>query len=197
MGRCTTPSGATTAAARAAYDRWYTEIVTADGAGGNLRTRRPNSSGAEVNSTVSEGIAYGMLLAVNAGDQATFDKLWLYSQRWLDANGLMHWYINAAGTQVLGTGAASDSDEDIAFALIMADARWGGRGSLTTNYIELARDADRPHLDARGRPQARRRAQARRPVRGRIGHQHLVLRAGLLPRVRARHRQDRRTGTAS
>jgi len=139
MGRCTPPSGATTAAARAAYDTWYAAIVTADGAGGNLRTRRPNSSGAEVNSTVSEGIAYGMLLAVNHGDQTTFDKLWLYSQRWLDANGLMHWYINAAGTQALGMGAATDSDEDIAFALIMADARWGGRGSLTTNYIELAR----------------------------------------------------------
>ena len=139
MGRCTPPSGATTAAARAAYDTWYAEIVTADGAGGNLRARRPNSSGAEVNSTVSEGIAYGMLLAVNHGDQTTFDKLWLYSQSWLDSNGLMHWYINAAGTQALGMGAASDSDEDIAFALIMADARWGGRGSLTTNYIDLAR----------------------------------------------------------
>jgi hypothetical protein len=139
MGRCTPPSGATTAAARAAYDTWYREIVTADGAGGNLRTRRPNSAGGEVNSTVSEGIAYGMLLAVNHGDQTTFDKLWLYSQSWLDAKGLMHWYINAAGTEVLGRGAASDSDEDIAFALIMADARWGGRGSLTTNYIDLAR----------------------------------------------------------
>jgi hypothetical protein len=139
MGSCTAPAGATTAAARAAYDRGYAEIVTADGANGQLRTRRPNSAGGEINSTVSEGIAYGMLLAVNHGDQTTFDKLWLYSQQWINANGLMHWYINAAGTQVLGTGAATDSDEDIAFALIMADARWGGRGSLTTSYIELAR----------------------------------------------------------
>jgi endo-1,4-beta-D-glucanase Y len=51
----------------------------------------------------------------------------------------MNWYINAAGTQALGTGAASDADEDMAYALIAADARWGGKGSLTTNYIDLAK----------------------------------------------------------
>ena len=65
----------------------------ADGAGGFLRVRRPNSSGAVVNSTVSEGIAYGMLLAVYADDQPTFDKLWLYSQssaRRQRADALVH-----------------------------------------------------------------------------------------------------------
>jgi endo-1,4-beta-D-glucanase Y len=138
-GNCTAPTGATIADAAAAYAKWKTDILTSDGAGGFLRTRRPNSSGAEVNSTVSEGIAYGMLLSVYADDQPTFDKLWQYSQKWLDGNGLMNWYINAAGTQVLGTGAASDADEDMAYALIAADARWGGKGSLSTNYIDLAK----------------------------------------------------------
>ena len=141
-GNCTPPTGANAADARAAYDKFKTDIVTSDGAGGFLRVRRPNSSGAVVNSTVSEGIAYGMLLAVYADDQPTFDKFWQYSQIHLDSNGLMNWYIGPAG-ETLGTGAASDSDEDIAFALIAADARWGGRGSLTTNYIDLAQDADR------------------------------------------------------
>jgi endo-1,4-beta-D-glucanase Y len=138
-GNCVPPSGANVADAMAAYAKWKTDILTSDGAGGFLRTRRPNSSGAEVNSTVSEGIAYGLLLSVYAGDQPTFDKLWQYSQKWLDGNGLMNWYINAAGTQVLGSGAASDADEDMAYALIAADARWGGKGSLTTNYIDLAK----------------------------------------------------------
>ena len=137
-GNCTPPTGANAADARAAYDKFKTDIVTSDGAGGFLRVRRPNSSGAVVNSTVSEGIAYGMLLAVYADDQPTFDKFWQYSQIHLDSNGLMNWYIGPAG-ETLGTGAASDSDEDIAFALIAADARWGGRGSLTTNYIDLAK----------------------------------------------------------
>jgi endo-1,4-beta-D-glucanase Y len=138
-GNCTPPAGANAADARAAYSKWKADLLTSDGANGFLRVRRPNSQSAEVNSTVSEGIAYGMLLSVFADDQPTFDKLWQYSQHWLDSNGLMNWYINAAGTQALGTGAASDADEDMAYALIAADARWGGRGSLTTNYIDLAK----------------------------------------------------------
>jgi len=138
-GNCTPPSGANVADAAAAYAKWKSDLVTSDGANGFLRVRRPNSSGAEVNSTVSEGIAYGMLLAVHAGDQPTFDNLWQYSWHWKNDNGLMNWYINAAGTQILGTGGASDADEDIAYALIAADARWSGRGSLDTNYIDLAK----------------------------------------------------------
>jgi endo-1,4-beta-D-glucanase Y len=138
MGNCTPPLSANPADAQAAYAKFMTDIVRSDGAGGFLRVIRPNSSGAVVNSTVSEGIAYGMLLAVYAGDQPSFDKFWQYSQIHLDGNGLMNWYIGPGG-ETLGTGAASDSDEDMAFALIMADARWGGRGSLTMNYIDLAR----------------------------------------------------------
>jgi len=138
-GHCMAPAGASAADAQAAYMKWKTDLVTSDGANGGLRVKRPNSSGAEVNSTVSEGIGYAMLLAVYANDQDAFDKFWKYEQQWLDSNGLMNWYINAAGTQVLGTGAASDGDEDMAFALVMADARWGGQGSLSTTYIAAAK----------------------------------------------------------
>jgi len=140
-GNCIPPAAANPADAAAAYAKWKTDILTSDGAGGFLRTRRPNSSGAVVNSTVSEGIAYGMLLSVYAQDpnaQPTFDKLWQYSQIHLGTNGLMDWYIGPSG-ELLGSGAASDADEDMAYALIAADARWGGRGSLTTNYIDLAK----------------------------------------------------------
>jgi endoglucanase len=87
---------------------------------------------------VSEGIAYGMLLAAYMDDQATFDALWKYERMWLDGNGLMHWYINAEGTMPLGTGAATDGDEDMAFALLVADARWGGGGSLSETYRAAA-----------------------------------------------------------
>lgn len=137
-GKCTPPVPARASDANAAYQKWKTELVTSDGAGGFLRVKRPNSN-AQINSTVSEGIGYAMLLAVYAGDQPSFDKFWQYSQLWLDSNGLMNWYINAEGTAPLGTGAASDADEDIAFALVMADARWGGSGSLATSYADLAK----------------------------------------------------------
>jgi hypothetical protein len=139
LARCTYPTTANPESARAAYQRWKDEVVTTEGAGGFRRVRRPNSPGGEVNSTVSEGIAYGMLIAVAMDDQPLFDDLWKYSQLWKNEHGLMHWYINAAGTQVLGNGGATDSDEDIAWALVMAERQWGGAGSVGTSYLELAR----------------------------------------------------------
>jgi hypothetical protein len=139
LARCTYPATANPESARAAYQRWKDEVVTTEGAGGFRRVRRPNSPGGEVNSTVSEGIAYGMIIAVAMDDQALFDDLWKYSQLWKNEHGLMHWYINAAGTQVLGNGGATDSDEDIAWALVMAERQWGGAGSVGTSYLELAR----------------------------------------------------------
>jgi len=139
LPRCTYPSGANAESARAAYVRWKNEVVTADGAGGHLRVKRPNSPGGEQNSTVSEGIAYGMIIAVAMDDQPLFDALWKYSQLWKNEHGLMHWYINAAGTQVLGNGGATDSDEDIAWSLVMADRQWGGSGSVGMPYLDLAK----------------------------------------------------------
>ncbi|HVR18354.1 MAG TPA: glycosyl hydrolase family 8 [Polyangiaceae bacterium] len=139
LARCTYPSSANPETARTAYQRWKTEVVTSDGAGGHLRVKRPNSPGGETNSTVSEGVAYGMLIAVAMDDQPLFDSLWKYTQLWLNGHGLMHWYINAAGTMPLGTDGATDSDEDIAWALVMADRQWGGMGSVGTPYIDLAR----------------------------------------------------------
>jgi endo-1,4-beta-D-glucanase Y len=137
-GRCTAPTRAKVSDAQAAYDKWKTDLVISEGANGALRVRRPNSSGAQVNSTVSEGIAYGMLASVYMNDQTTFDQLWRYAAQWLDENGLMHWYINAEGTMPLGTGAASDGDEDMAFAFLIADKKWGGGGTLEESYATLA-----------------------------------------------------------
>ena len=138
-GQCAAPTGASVADATAAYAKWKSDLVVSDGARGFLRVIRPNSSGAVVNSSNSEGIGYGMLLAVYANDQNTFDNLWKYEQLFLDNHGLMNWYISPDGNTVLGTGAATDGDEDMAFALLMADKRWGGQGSLSTTYLAAAK----------------------------------------------------------
>ncbi|HVZ88810.1 MAG TPA: glycosyl hydrolase family 8, partial [Polyangia bacterium] len=139
QGSCAAPTGANPADAMAAYAKWKTDLVVSDGARGYLRVQRPNSSGAQVDSTVSEGIGYGMLLAVFANDESTFDAFWKYEQLFPDNHGLMNWYISSDGNTVLGTGAATDGDEDMAFALLMADKRWGGQGSLSTTYLSAAR----------------------------------------------------------
>ena len=126
---------------RAAFDWWKAQMVTSDGAGGHLRVKRmPTDSGLDMGSTVSEGIGYGMLIAVYMNDQNLFDELWKYEQQWLSQYGLMDWYIKGDGSMRLGQGAASDADEDMAFALLMADRQWGGSGTLGDSYLNVAKN---------------------------------------------------------
>lgn len=81
--------------------------------------------------TVSEGIAYGMLLSVYANDRELFDGLWLYYQDFTNANGVMNWKINGC-SNVIGNNGATDAELDAAYALIVADKRWGNTGTI--NY---------------------------------------------------------------
>ena len=62
--------------AATAYAKWKVDLVTTSGAGGFVRVTRPNSPGNAVNSTASEGVGYGMLIAVYMDEQDVFDKLW-------------------------------------------------------------------------------------------------------------------------
>jgi endoglucanase len=142
--RCTYPHLYRNEDVQAAYTQWKTDTVTSDGAKGFQRVKRPKEPGLEANSTVSEGIAYGMLIAVYMDDQTLFDNLWQYEQQFLDATGLMNWYIKADGSGLgsnpSGSGAATDADEDMAFALVMADKQWGGQlKALKKNYIDIAK----------------------------------------------------------
>ena len=134
----------------AAYTKWKSDLITSNGAGGFQRVQRTtsdplgNGGATPLNSTVSEGIGYGMIIAVYMGDQTLFDNLWKYEQLHLDSNGLMNWCIDAAGNttmangQTVGQGAATDADEDMAWALVMADKQWGGQGSLSKSYSAYA-----------------------------------------------------------
>ena len=84
-------------------------------------------------STVSEGIAYGMMIMVYMSSQgsdyqAEFDKLWAtWKNNAVGSNGGMNWRIGSGG----GTGSATDADVDAALALIMASAQWGDSKYLT------------------------------------------------------------------
>jgi endo-1,4-beta-D-glucanase Y len=135
---CVYPTNYDNERVRAAYKAWYDATVTADGAGGYLRVKKPDS-GSVIGSTVSEGIGYGMLLSVYVNDQHLFDNLWKYEQSHLGQNGLMDWEIGP-NNQITsgGKGAATDGDEDMAWALIMADRQWGGSGSLGDTYLNHA-----------------------------------------------------------
>ncbi len=125
--------------ARRAFRAWREEIVTADGARGYLRARRPDTPDGVPNSTVSEGIAYGMIIAVMLDDQPLFDDFYRYALCFENKSGLMDWYIAPDGESRLGVGAATDSDEDIAWALVMAHRQWGGSGALADTYLAHAK----------------------------------------------------------
>ncbi len=134
---CTYPTLISAKTAQAAYTRWKTELVTSDGAVGFRRVRRPGNEG---DTTVSEGIGYGMILSVMMDDHALFDDLWQYSQKFLNQNGLMNWKVDPSGSVPMdGVGAATDADEDMAWALALADKKWGGKGALSTDYLTLAK----------------------------------------------------------
>jgi endoglucanase len=70
------------------------------------------------NDTVSEGQAYGMLLAEVTGNTGAFSRIWTWTQRHLQlSNYLFAFHANAAG-QVISTEPASDADLLIAWALL-------------------------------------------------------------------------------
>lgn len=123
---------------RRAYAAWKDAVITSEGAGGFQRVRKPDS-GTVVGSTVSEGIGYGMLLSVYFGDQELFDNLWLYAKQYFNEHGLMHWEIDPNGG-VIGTGAALDGDEDMAWALVMASRQWSESSRLPASYHDEAVD---------------------------------------------------------
>ena len=108
---------------------WYVDMND-----GTARVISPNDS---TELSVSEGIAYGMLLMVymssSAKDyQSEFDKLWTYWKKYAISGtpSGMHWHINNNSQTATGTGSASDADFDAALALIMASKQWNNSSYL-------------------------------------------------------------------
>jgi endo-1,4-beta-D-glucanase Y len=140
---CVYPARYLNSVVQAAYQQWKNLLLTSNGANGHLRVQRTSNDSMGTcipqGSTVSEGIGYGMILAVYMNDQNTFDQLWLYEQQNLDKNGLMNWAPQGPQDMTSGcTGGATDADEDMAFALAMAAKQWGGQGALGATYAKLA-----------------------------------------------------------
>jgi endo-1,4-beta-D-glucanase Y len=71
---------------------------------------------------VSEGISYGMYLALYSNDREYFNKIWNAGEQymWNEAGKLYDWRVNRSGEKI-GMGPASDADQDIALLLIFAD----------------------------------------------------------------------------
>ncbi|MCX7698544.1 MAG: glycosyl hydrolase family 8, partial [Candidatus Goldbacteria bacterium] len=118
------------------YNTWKSRYVVTANPG--QRVISPEPINGVANRTVSEGIAYGMLLAVYFNDQTLFNNLWAFkvARSSGKTTQLMPWVIENDGTTIVDPNSASDADFDIAFALLMAHYQWGSGG--TYNYQNLA-----------------------------------------------------------
>ena len=117
--------------ATASYDTWKTNFIESC-SNGRFRVKFDNSS-----ETVSEGVAYGMLLTVYKADKVTFDGLWNYYKDNRNGNGVMNWKIGGcSGT--IGQNGATDAELDAAMALIVADFQWGSTGTINYRTDALA-----------------------------------------------------------
>jgi oligosaccharide reducing-end xylanase len=101
----------------------------------------------------SEGMSYGMMIAVQMNLQPQFDRLWKFSKTYMQYastssitawRGYFKWQgmVNRASTTSWTvtfndqTGPAPDGDEYFAAALYLAHKRWGSAGA--TNYKQEA-----------------------------------------------------------
>jgi hypothetical protein len=131
------------------YNNWKAKYVTSSGAGGFLRVQRDNSS---FQDTVSEGVAYGMLIALYCDDIQTFDSLYKYAMlhRVRSDINLMHWKVKADGTDVdeyrlpVLEPSLDDTDSTLPGYLVK-DV--GGRGTTIKNWA-IDRDEERLYVSS-------------------------------------------------
>jgi oligosaccharide reducing-end xylanase len=95
------------------------------------------------NDARTEGMSYGMMMAVQMNRKDIFDRLWLWSKRYMQhADGLMAGYF-AWSCMTDGTrnaeGPAPDGEEYYAMALLFASALWGD-GEPPYDYSTQAKD---------------------------------------------------------
>lgn len=90
----------------------------------------------------TEGMSYGMMMAVQMDRQDLFNCLWTFADRYMRLKtgrhaGYFAWSVRLNGEHN-AEGPAPDGEEYFAMALMMASGRWGdGEGLL--NYGEQAR----------------------------------------------------------
>ena len=85
----------------------------------------------------SEGMSYGMMIAVQLNKKEEFDRLWKWAKTYMQHNSGMRkhyfaWHLDTDGNK-MSKSTASDGDEWIAMSLFFASARWGN-GEGIFNY---------------------------------------------------------------
>lgn len=101
----------------------------------------------------SEGMSYGMMIAVQMNKKEEFDRLWKWTKTYMyqrdgGYKGYFAWHCKTDGTQ-LAANPASDGEVWFIMALFFADARWGS-GEGIYNYRAEAQAILDTALNAQG-----------------------------------------------
>jgi len=86
----------------------------------------------------TEGMSYGMMIAVQLNKKEEFDRLWKWTKTYMyqkdgGYKGYFAWHCKTDGTQ-LAANPASDGEEWFIMALMFADGRWGSGEGTFGNY---------------------------------------------------------------
>ena len=89
----------------------------------------------------TEGMSYGMMIAVQMDKKEEFDRIWKWSRTYMYLDngpnkGYFAWHCKTDGTRI-DLGPAPDGEEWFAMALFFASARWGD-GTGIFNYRQEA-----------------------------------------------------------
>jgi oligosaccharide reducing-end xylanase len=89
----------------------------------------------------TEGMSYGMMIAVQLDKKAEFDRIWKWTKTYMYQSdgpytGYFAWHCSTDGNQ-LAANPASDGEEWFATALFFASGRWGD-GEGIYNYKQQA-----------------------------------------------------------
>jgi oligosaccharide reducing-end xylanase len=124
-----TVSGHTQADSDSKVAAAWTSMFTA-GSSSSIYYNGPGSDESYVEDTYNndvrtEGMSYGMMIAVQLDHQTEFDRLWTFVKNHMaQGTGQIAWHVSTSGSK-LATGGAPDGDEYFAEALIFAHTRWG------------------------------------------------------------------------
>ncbi|MGZ9163730.1 MAG: glycosyl hydrolase family 8 [Anaerolineales bacterium] len=86
----------------------------------------------------SEGMSYGMMIAVQLNKKEEFDRIWKWTKTYMyqtdgGYKGYFAWHNKPDGTK-LASNPASDGEEWFIMALMFADGRWGSGEGTFGNY---------------------------------------------------------------
>ncbi|MEO7213856.1 glycosyl hydrolase family 8 [Mucilaginibacter sp.] len=90
----------------------------------------------------TEGLSYGMMIAVQLNKKEVFDRIWRWSKKYLQhqdgpREAYFAWSINTATMKRNSPGSASDGELYYITSLLFASNRWGNNTGI--NYYQEAR----------------------------------------------------------